>query len=297
MSDLSFRSPKRTAKLSHQKRAFPYAIVVLLAVITGAEGQDLPAPVAAVQKYILEKDYPEVFDEQYKTKIQNVVVADLDGDGQAEVIVHYKPHYRQSPPIVIYRVAPDLNVSRVLEGLAPGPLVPLTGDYLDSHTLGEAADLDLARQQNDAAARRKFVAATLAQGASLVEFQNFFHFDSRHARAGTYIDMTGLTKPPASKDCGNFEFSPVQSISAGQVSALGGGNLLAAWAGGKVYLYRIKFPASGLLDKQSWAVDVASDFRGFAPGAIGPLRYETTAGQEKPFIIRCRDNQCTQEAS
>ena len=45
--------------------------------------------------------------------------------------------------IVFYRIAENLEVSRVIEGLAPGPLQPLSGEYLDSHTLGAAADLDL----------------------------------------------------------------------------------------------------------------------------------------------------------
>ncbi len=92
----------------------------------------------------MEKEYPEEFgDTTYRTKIENVVVADLDGDGQPEVTVRFIPHYHRSPTVVIYRVAPDMTVTRVTEGLAPGPLVPVTGDFLDSHTLGEGADITI----------------------------------------------------------------------------------------------------------------------------------------------------------
>src|SRR3954470_9776207 len=167
-------------------------LTVVLFVAFSARSQTLPPQITAVQKYILEQDYPEVFGAaHYKTKVQNAVITDLDGDGQPEVIIHYTPNYRQSPPIVIYRVATNLDVTRVKEGFAPGPLVPLTGDYLDSHTTAEAADLDLDKQQGDVKVRRKFVESTLKQGSSIVEYINFFHFDGR-AGNGTYIDMTGL---------------------------------------------------------------------------------------------------------
>lgn len=276
-------------------RAMLFAFMAITSAATAAAGQDIPPQVAAAQKYILDKDYPEVFgDARYKTKVQHVVIADLDGDGQAEVIFHYMPHYRQSPPIVIYRVSSDMSVTRVKEGLAPGPLVPLTGDYLDSHTLGEAVDLDLGAQQSDAAVRRKFAESALQDFGSVVEYAKFFHMDHR-AGTGTYIDMTGVANPPQSKTCEDFEFAPVRQISAGTVSAIAGGNLLAAWTEGKVYLYRIKaFLPSGLLDKERWVVTPAADFGGFAPGAAGPLRYTTASGSEKAFAVQCREHTCTQ---
>lgn len=265
-------------------------------VASSAVGDGLPPQIAAVQKYILEKDYPEIFgDAHYKTKVQNAVIADLDGDGQAEVIFHFVPHYRQSPPIIIYRVTAKLDVTRVKEGLAPGPLVPLTGEYLDSHTLGGAADLDLGAQQGDAAARRKFIAVAQTNFSGVVEYANFVHVDGRKG-SGTYIDMTSLTVPPKTKTCEDFEFSGVRQISAGSLSALGAGNVLAAWAGEKVYLYRIKsFLPSGLLDKQMYVVDLLADFRGFATGAAGPLRYVTASGAEKPFAVQCQRSHCTQQ--
>jgi hypothetical protein len=59
-----------------------FAFVAVVFVASSAPGQTLPPRITAVQKYILERDYPEVFgDTHYKTKVQNAVIADLDGDG------------------------------------------------------------------------------------------------------------------------------------------------------------------------------------------------------------------------
>lgn len=269
-------------------------VIGVLSTTILSTGQTLPASVAAVQKYMLEQDYPEAFgDKHYKTKIQNVVVSDLDGDGQAEVIVHFMPHYRQSPTIVIYRVTSDMKVKRVTEALAPGPLVRLTGNFLDSHTLGAAADMTAGAQQGDANVRRKFVDALLNSKASVVEYVNFFHMDGREG-GGAYIDMTSLAVPPAKETCEDFEFSTVQQISAGIVPALGKGMLLAAWVPTKVYLYRIKsFAASGMLEKEVWAVDLPKDFNGFLPGVDGPMKYRTVSGAEQPFVPRCSGHNCS----
>ena len=276
-------------------RSICCAIAVIGGIASSATGEGLPPQIAAVQKYILEKDYPEIFGvAHYKTKIQNAVIADLDGDGDVEVIIHFEPHYRQSPSLVIYHISPSFDVTRVKEGLAPGPLVPLTGTYLDSHTSGEAADLDLGTQQGDASARQKFVAVAQTHFSGVVEYANFIHVDGRKG-SGTYIDMTKLTVPPKTKTCDDFEFSPVRQISAGSLTALGNGNILAAWVGTEAYLYRIKsFLPSGQMNKQMYVVVLSTDFHGFAPGAAGPLRYITASGDEKTFSVQCQDRHCTQ---
>jgi hypothetical protein len=281
-------------------RTLLFGLAVAILVWSDAAGQTtLPPLVGAVQNYILEKDYPELFgDRSYRTKIENAVIADLDGDGQSEVIVHFMPHYRQSPTIMIYRVAPDMTVTRVKEGLAPGPLQPLTNEFLDSHTLGEAVDFDLAGQQGDAAARRKFGESAMRQFGGVVEYANFYHADGRKG-AGVYVDMAGTTPPDKSRTCEDFQFSAVREISVGAVAAIGKENVLAAWAHSNVYLYRIKsFAPSGLLDKQMWTVDLAADFRGFAPGPgrPGPLKYLTASGTTKPFVVQCTGALCTQTA-
>ena len=70
---------------------------------------------AAIEKYVLETEYPEEFDDVlYRVRAENLVIADIDGDGRQEAIAHYIPHYRQSPTIVIYQVARDMTVISLL---------------------------------------------------------------------------------------------------------------------------------------------------------------------------------------
>ena len=47
----------------------------------------------ALKKFILEKDYSEVFGtDEYKTRIENVLDVDVDNDGVKELVVLYFPH-------------------------------------------------------------------------------------------------------------------------------------------------------------------------------------------------------------
>src|SRR2546427_246981 len=116
----------------------------LVAAVVSAQEEQSPRDLAALQKHIVEKDYPELFGSTaYRTKIEKILNVDLDRDGNRELVVLFAPHYRQSAPIVIYRLSKTLEVTRVKEGLAPGPLVPLSGAYLDSHSLGQGVDFTL----------------------------------------------------------------------------------------------------------------------------------------------------------
>ncbi len=70
------------------------------------KNQALPPGLEAVQKYIMEEDYPELFaGRPYRVRFRDVVIADLDGDKSNEVIALLDPHYRQSPTMIIYQVS------------------------------------------------------------------------------------------------------------------------------------------------------------------------------------------------
>ena len=101
--------------------------------------------------YLLEEDggnFPELFGEAYyRVKVKAAQVVDLDGDGITEVIVGLTPHYRQSPTIIIFQLI-DGQVHRVKEGLAPGPLQHVSGNYIDSHTV-EASGVDISTPTSD----------------------------------------------------------------------------------------------------------------------------------------------------
>lgn len=206
----------------------------------------------AVQDYLLNSDdYPELFkDKPYRMKVTGLAIGDLDGDGQAEVVMQFKPHYRQSPSIIIFRVDDDMKVTRVVEGLAPGPLVPVSGDYLDSHTLGMAVDMSIDQKGKTVSAdkQKEFVQIAMKQFGGVVEYRNWLHVDGRSGKK-MYLDMTDAQLPNDKNNCEDFEFSTVDAIEIA-TKENSRGNFLLAFVGDRIYAYKIhKFLDNGLMDK------------------------------------------------
>lgn len=260
------------------------ALVMIFCFVGLASAGDLPREIEAVRKYIMETEYPELFDDKpYRVKLENAVIIDLDNDGQVEVVALFYPHYRQSPPIVIFQLSKSYKVTRVKEGLAPGELVPVSGDYLDSHTLGMAVDFDLQEKQNDPRARADMREISMKQFASVVEYRTFFHADGRKGK-GTYIDMTHIGKLPKDHACENFEFSRVEEISAGHLQSDKKRNYLVASVKNKIYAYRIDgFTNQGFLKKKLWVVPKPKDFKEFLPAEDGDIAYQDSKGKQKKF--------------
>jgi hypothetical protein len=215
-----------------------------------ANAQSLPPEVEAVRNYVLTNDYPEVFSGQrYRVKIENIIVADLDGDGTPEVIAHVKPHFRQSPTIIIFKVSKDLHVQRVMEGLAPGPLQSVSGNYLDSHTLGEGADFQVVMKPEYGAGNGLVQGLVKSQKGSLVIYKNFAHLDGREGPP-TYIDLSAAILPAGINTCEDFEFSDIDQVEVTSRFSTDGRKVIAAHLGKKIYAIRIeRFLPDGLLEK------------------------------------------------
>lgn len=215
-----------------------------------ASAQSFPPEVEAVRNYLLNSDYPEVFAKnQYRIKVENFIVADLDGDGVPEVIAHMKPHFRQSPTIIIFKVGKDLQVQRVMEGLAPGPLQALSGKYLDSHTLGEAMDFQAKMKPGYSAENGLVQAIVKSKKGGLVLYKQFAHMDGRQGLP-SYIDMREADLPPSANTCEDFEFADVEQVEVTTRFSSDGRNVIAARVGKQVYAIRIeRFLPSGLLEK------------------------------------------------
>lgn len=215
-----------------------------------AEAQTALQEVEAVRSYLLNSDYPEVFGKQhYRVKIENLIFADLDGDGIPEVIAHLKPHFRQSPTIVIFKVTKDLQVQRVMEGLAPGPLQPLSGKYLDSHELGEGVDFTATVKPGYSAESSLLKSFVKSQKGGLVLYKQFAHIDGRQGLP-TYIDMREADLAPGIAACQNFEFADVEQVEVTTRYSTDGRNVIAAHVGKKIYAIRIEhFLPNGLLEK------------------------------------------------
>lgn len=215
-----------------------------------ASAQSLPPEVEAVKNYLLSSDYPEVFSKtQYRVKAENFIVADLDGDGVPEVIVHMKPHFRQSPTIVIFKVSKGLQVQRVMEGLAPGPLQPLSDKYLDSHSLGEGIDFQADTKSGDNAGTGLVQGLVKSGKGGMVLYEQFTHMDGRLGFP-SYIDMRETDLPPNTNTCDGFEFADVEQVEVTPRYSSDGRNVIAARVGKKVYTIRIeRFLPNGLLEK------------------------------------------------
>lgn len=254
------------------KRTLAIFLLVSGLLLGCAFGQQSNPRVEAVRKYILEKDYPEVFGtSHYKTRVEGVLDADVDNDGSREVVILFHPHYRQSAPILIYKVSSDLNVSRLLEGLAPGPLQSVSGDYLDSHNLGMAVDFEIEDKKVTPNQVLQIMAKDGMRG--LVVYDSFYHADSR-VGSPFVVDMRGVNLPTKRHDCESFEFSRVKQISAGHLLEDATRNYLAAWVGDEIYVYLIRGVSDeGMLDKKVWVIKAPSGFKGFE--ADEGLSYKT----------------------
>jgi hypothetical protein len=256
------------------RRALALFLFVSSSLFGCAFGQQSNPRLEVVKKYILEKDYPEVFGtDHYKTRIEGFLDVDVDNDGSREIVVLYFPHYRQSAPIVIYKISSDLKVTRVTEGLAPGPLQELSGDYLDSHTLGMAVDFEIPAEKITPEQLMQIMTKNGMNG--FVFYDSFYHLDGRTG-SPSIIDMRNVKVPSNKHDCESFEFSKVKQIAAGHLREDSTQNYLAAWVGDEIYVYLIRDVSNdGLLNKKLWVIKAPQGFNGFETGQ--GLTYKTDA--------------------
>ena len=212
-----------------------------------------PEEIRKIRDYILNEDYPELFeDKSYRVAVRDMRVIDFGKDGSTEVVVLFKPHYLQSPTIVIYQIDELGEVRRIREGLAPGPLVERGDYFLDSHELGAAVDFTTGGKTLSAAERRQLVkkAADASGFGMIVQYRDFFHADSRSGES-SYIDMTHVDPFSPDKDCARFEFSEVERISVGYRKDEPDIGFIAALVGDEIYIYEIRAIADdGFLDKR-----------------------------------------------
>src|SRR6266853_5860133 len=239
---------------------------------------------AAVVKYLSDEEYPELFQNQpYHVRVRGYEVADIDADGFPEVFLWTDPHYRQSATITIFTVSRDRVVRRLFEGLAPGPLVPVTGRYLDSHTLGMGVDLSVdSTGKSTAGSDSGMIRAAVGTGAHLVRYPRFYHMDMRKGHGG-YVDLSYQTAFAEEKTCEKFEFPPVEDFVVGPLAGDPQGHYLVASAGGRLTRYRIEgIGPGGLLKKHVRVTAKPSDFATFVHDT-GAIRYHTSSGAVVPL--------------
>ncbi len=258
------------------------AVLFLAAYAAHADVSVAPHELDLIKGYMLNKDYPEKFgDKSYHVEINDVIVAPILNDGSRDVVVRVTPTYRQSATILIYEIGADDSVSRVTEGLAPGPLVAVSGDYIDSHTLGQAFDVLAPNEAKNPGARAKIMASGLENLGGFVAYKNFFHGDGRNGPTW-FLDMSDADSPLMGDNCEGFEFSRVDAIAAGQLDGGGKQTYLVARVGKQLYFYLIAGLRDGkFLNKKTWNTAVPDDFKTFTRRDPSPITYITQDGQTK----------------
>ena len=201
-----------------------------------------PPELELVMAYLMGEggaNFPELFGEAYyRLQVKAAKVVDLDGDGITEVIVGVTPHYRQSPTVIIFQLI-DGQVHRVKEGLAPGPLQHVSGNYIDSHTLEQtAADLETPNSDvsDPDSLRLSARESALATFGAVVEYPRFFHVDTRNGK-GVYVNMAEVENASDHANCASFEFSPLKSLEIFYEDDFR--PILTVNAGGKLTLYQL----------------------------------------------------------
>lgn len=244
---------------------------------------NFPREVELVFEYLQQHDYPEVFNNQpYQFRPVAWQIIDVDGDGVMEVFLQSFPHYRQSPTITIYQVDSKGSVSRLVEGLAPGPLVAVKeeDDYFDPHTTGTAMDMQL--NHADPEKMKIFAKSSLKFGMSPVLYKNFIHTDKREGRP-TFIDLS-YTSYKEENACENFQFSSPDALAAGLLKGKKE-RCFIALVGEELYCYAIKgITDDGWLDKELVIIKKPADFKEFAV-AGGNILYVTHTGKKKELIF------------
>ncbi len=179
------------------KRLFllPSLLLMLVFAMASVSQTEKSSAVELLKKHLLEKDYPEVFqDKNYHVRVENVLNVDIDNDGKNELVVLFYPHYRQSASVIIYKVSPAGELARVTEALAPGPLQKISGDYLDSHEIGSAFDFSLPESQTNPENKNKALQIAMAKFGGVVVYRRFYHVDGRKGPV-SYLDMTSVELP------------------------------------------------------------------------------------------------------
>jgi hypothetical protein len=191
-------------------------IFSLLALTSIAQSQKFPREINLVFDYLLKKDFPEVFNgKSYQFRPVSWQIVDIDDDGNTEVFLQTFPHYSQSPSITIFKISANDSVTRIIEGFAPGHLIPLSAedDYITPHSTGTAIDAQI--DKNEPEKLLKFANASLKFGMSCVLYKNFIHTDKKESK--TFLDLTYLMDYSAENSCANFQFSKPNEIIAGKV--------------------------------------------------------------------------------
>jgi hypothetical protein len=229
-------------------------LFALLIWISLPQGQSVTPPLVEQVLAYVEGERPlEVFlDTVYPTRVHDFVLLDIDQDDVPEVVLLAEPHFRQTPTIVFYTVDPETGPRRIREGLAPGPLVAVSGRYEDTHT--HRIGMDMTVEGGGPADPKALARLSNSLDMHLVYYDGFYHADMRSEPG--FIDMSYRQLPVPDNTCGGFEFTAPEAIGAGSLRGHDATQYLVVLAGPEVEVYRISgIDEDGFLEKERWLLE------------------------------------------
>ena len=190
-----------------------------------------------------------------------MILADIDNDGSRDAVVHYAPNHRQAPTVLIYTLDAKNKVTRVIEGLAPGPVQRVSGRLVDMHVTGQAIDFSPEGEFEDAASKLEFSLSALNEFGYVVVYENFYHAEARTGRH-VFVDMSHARLDAETRDCEDFEIPPIRQVAVGPLEGESD-NVLAAWVADEIWIYTIDaVREDGLLEKSVLTMPVPAGFAG-----------------------------------
>src|SRR5881409_4371926 len=149
--------------------------------------------------------------------VRGIALLDITGDGSPDAFVWIVPKFRQTPTVLVYTYDPQRGASRILEGLVPGRLQPISGRFVDDHTMGFGVDMTVGGDGKPVDFDR-LISAGVENHMSLVRYHTFIHTDGRPGFV-MFVDLSERALPSSStKTCESFEFSPVEGLAAGTLA-------------------------------------------------------------------------------
>jgi len=249
---------------------------VVLATVAVTLQQD--AMIAAVHA-AAEHEPIEVFgNAKGSVRIRDVRLLDVDGDGSPEAFVWIDPSVRQTPTILVYTYDPRTGPHRILEGLVAGQLRPVSGRFVDDHTMGFGVDLSVDRFDDG------LITSAVKNELSLVRYKTFLHTDGRNGFV-TFVDLSDRALPrPQTKTCEEFEFSLVEGLAAGTLSGTAGVQYLVALTATDITIDRFHgIRPNGTLDKRVWIQNRPPLVTGLAVTSEGQVELRTRDGSAAPL--------------
>jgi len=211
------------------------------------------------------------------TAVRGGILVDVDRDGRDEAVIWIRPSLRQTPTILIFRQIEQDRWERVLEGLAPGRLQPVSRRLKDSHVY--RVGVDLVAGDGSPASTQRVLAAGAARGMSMVAYNGFLHADMRKA-AAFVVDLTLWALPKdAVVTCESFEFSQPEGVAFGSLDGGGQQPYLIALTEHDVTIYRVDSIASdGRLKIVSWMRPRPAGTLGVARDSAGNAQFVRAEG-------------------